>query len=230
MKATRILLFLSPLLYLMPALIDVQANVGLAVLNSLTRGIIGMFPANALMAMLCYTYAGQLGRDPWVWVATSMRWPFLAPFILAFMPAKYGSAADSQRRSRPREVPTKAAVGPFENRFPLLTAFLANQPPTVGAEPRARFETVPANFEFSTWVESSSLSGLLAGAGTRQLSVWTLADDSGYRALGAGMVPFAQLEPVTDWLKQAAPKRKVGVAFHPAEGPTKYFEYYPSGE
>jgi len=230
MKATRILLFLSPLLYFMPPLVNVDDTLGLMLLNGLVRGLIGYFPANALMALLCYSYAHQLGRDSWMWVVGSLRFPFIAPFILAFMPAKYGSAGDEQQRGQPRVAPTKAAVGPFESRFPLLSAYLASQPPAVATEPRTRFDALPANFEFSAFVDPAGLNDLLAGAATRQLTVWTNAEDSGLRVFGSGIVAPAAVDTVTDWVRQVAPKRKVGAVVHLPEGRPKFFEYYPSAD
>lgn len=94
MKSTRILLFMSPLLWFVPPLIHVNDILGLAMLNYFYKGVLGAFPANVLMAYLCYTYADQLGREGWLWAAGSLRYPFIAPLILAFVPPKDGSAAD----------------------------------------------------------------------------------------------------------------------------------------
>ena len=55
MKATRILLFLSPLLLFVPPLVPVSGNSGLAMVNMFYKGILGRFPGNALMAFLCYS-------------------------------------------------------------------------------------------------------------------------------------------------------------------------------
>ena len=63
------------------------------------------------MAFLCYTYAGQLGREAWPWVTGSLVAPFLAPLILVFMPAKYGSAGDQQRRGYARPAPAQTELG-----------------------------------------------------------------------------------------------------------------------
>jgi hypothetical protein len=230
MKATRILLFLSPLLLFVPPLIPVSDTPGLAILNMFYKGMLGRFPGNALMAFLCYTYASQLGREAWPWVTGSLYFPFLAPFILAFMSPKYGSSADTQRRGTARPAPAKAAMGPFETRFPLLSAYLAARPPAAGMEPRARLDLVKANFEFSAFVDPTGLDGLVSGATARQLTVWTNPEDSGVRIFGAGLVGSTDIEGVTRWLRQAAPQRKVATAIHPNEGPTKYFEYYPSSD
>ena len=230
MKATRILLFLSPLLYFMPPLVPVNDALGMQLLNYFYKGLLGCFPGNALMAFLCYTYAGQLGREAWPWVTGSLRFPFIAPFILAFMSPKYGSAADSQRRSSARTAPAKAASGPFEARFPLLSAHLAALPPAAGLEPRTCMDPVKANFEFSAFVDAAGLDGLLAGASARQFHVWTTAEDAGLRVFGAGMVDTPALDGVTAWLRQSAPRKKVATAVHKPETPTKFFEYYPSSD
>jgi hypothetical protein len=232
MKATRILLFLSPLLWFVPPLVRVDQNLGLEMLNGFYRGMLGRFPGNALMAFLCYTYAGQLGREAWPWVTGSLIFPFVAPFILAFMPAKYGSAADNQRRGSRRTAPAKAAMGPFEKRFPLLAAYLATLPQATGlpVRIRARMNPVKANFEFSAFVDPARLDGLLAGAAARQFTVWTNPEDAGIRVFGAGMVDTPAVDSVTMWLRQAAPDRKVAVAVHPSDTPTKFLEYYPSAD
>jgi hypothetical protein len=227
-KATRILLFLSPLLFFVPPLVPVNDNSGLAMLNVFYKGMLGRFPGNALMAFLCYTYAGQLGREAWPWVTGSLVAPFLAPLILAFMPPKYGSAADEQRRARGRVLPAKAATGPFEARFPLLSAYLAPLPAATGLEPRSRLDPVPANFEFSVFIDAAGIEGFLSAAAARQLTVWTNAEQPGTRVFGAGMVAPPAIDGLTQWLRQAAPQRKVATAVHPAEGPTRFFEYYPS--
>ena len=190
MKATRILLFLSPLLWFVPPLVPVDGNLGLEMLNGFYRGMLGRFPGNALMAFLCYTYAHQLGREAWLWVCGSLIFPFFAPFVLAFMPAKYGSLADQQRSGGRRTAPDTAATGPFEKRFPLLAAYLATLPKATGVELRirARLNPVPANFEFVAFVDPGRLDGLLASAAARQFTVWTNPEGAGVRVFGAGMV------------------------------------------
>src|ERR1035438_919604 len=196
MKATRILLFLSPLLWFVPPMIDVSQNAGLAMLNIFYKGLLGRFPGNALMAFLCYTYARQLGREAWLWVVGSLVFPFFTPFVLAFMPAQLGSIADQRRRGGSRIAPAKAATGPFEKRFPLLAAYLATLPKATGIERRirARLDPVHANFEFSTLVAPERLDGLLAGAAARQFTVWTNPEDAGVRVFGAGMVAGAPVQ------------------------------------
>ena len=230
MKATRILLFLSPLLWFMPPLIPIGDNTGLGLLNYFYKGMLGAFPGNALMAFLCYTYASQLGREAWPWVVGSLRFPFIAPFILGFMEPKYGSAADEQRRSNRRPAPAKAVKGAFEARFPLLAAYLANLDPAVGVKPRERMEPVKANFEFSAFVEASQFDAFVAGSAEKGWTIWARPEDPGTRIFGAGLVETKALEGATAWLRQAAPSRKLATAFHPPEGNTKYFEYYPSAD
>jgi hypothetical protein len=227
MKATRILLFLSPLLWLVPPLIPMQdAPLGLAIVNFLYRGVVGRFPGNALMAFLCYTYAHQLGRESWYWVLFSLRWPYLAPFILAFVPPKYGSAADSQRRIGGRPIRTKAVGGEFDARFPLLAAYLANQSEALRTDARAQMDTVAANFEFSVFAGPNHVDAFRAGAAARAFTMWTNAEAGGTRLFGAGLVDPKKIPDVTAWLLAAAPERKISTAVHPADAPTKYFEYY----
>ena len=223
-------MFLSPLLLFVPLLVPVNDNTGLLLLDGFYKGMLGRFPGNALMAFLCYTYAGQLGREAWPWVTGSLLFPFLAPLILAFMSPKYGSMADEQRRSRGRIAPAKAAMGPFDGRFPLLSAYLPDLPEAARLGARERLDPVKSNYEFSAFVELGAIDGFLAGAASRQLTVWTTADDGGVRVFGAGMVETAAIDGVTLWVRQSAHKRKVATAVHPAEGPTKFFEYYPSSE
>ena len=209
-----------------------EQNLGLEMLNGFSRGMLGRFPGYALMAFLCYTNAHQLGREASLWVCGSLVFPFLTPFVLAFMPPKYGSLADVQRRGGRGPAPVKAATGPFEKRFPLLAAYLATLPKVTGVELRirARLDPVQANLEFWAFVDPGRLDGLLAGAAARQFTVWTNPEDGGVRVFGAALVPTPAIDSVTTWLRQAAPQRKVAAAVHPPEGPTKFIEYYPSAD
>jgi hypothetical protein len=230
MKATRILLFMSPILLFVPPLIPVRDNLGLGLLNYFYKGVLGAFPGNALMAFLCYTYAGHLGREEWLWVLGSLRFPFIAPFILAFMPANYNSAAESERRLTARPSPGKGPAGPFETRFPLLSAYLSSKTPVIVAHARARMDPVQANFEFCACVDQEGLNALVAEAVPKQLTLWMQPEDPGMRVFGAGMVAPPAVDGVTLWLRQVAPQRKLATAVHPNEGPTKYFEYYPRAD
>jgi hypothetical protein len=213
-------------------MVQVDQSLGLSMLDGFYRGMLHGFPGNALMALLCYTYAHQIGREAWLWVCGSLIFPWFAPFVLAFMPAKYGSLADIQRRGGHRIAPATAATGPFEKRFPLLAAYLGTLPKATGVERRirARMDPVPANFEFSAFIDPSRLDGLLAAAAARKFTVWTNPEEAGVRVFGAGMVETPAIESVTEWLRQAAPQRKVATAVHPAEGPTRFLEFYPSAD
>jgi hypothetical protein len=230
MKATRILLFLSPLLWFVPPIIPMgEAPAGLVMVNFFYRGVIGRFPGNVLMAFLCHSYAQQLGRDAWPWMVASLRIPFIAPFILAFMPAKYGSAADSQRRiGGRRPAPAKATSGSFDTRFPLLGAYLAGLPQAERTAPQAFFTPVQSNFEFSVFVSPHKLDAFLAGAAERAFAVWTNPEGAGLRIFGAGLVEPSATDGATSWLRAAAPERKIATTYHPSEGLPKFFEYYPS--
>ena len=222
MKATRIFLFLSPLLILVPRLIPVQEHSGLAILDYVYDGALGLFPANVLMAFLCYTYAGHLGREEWLWVLGSLRYPYLAPFVLAFMPANFGSPAETEARLSGKPAATKAAAGPFETRFPLLAAYLSSKKPALVAHAKARMEPVNANFEFSACVDRTGLDTLLAAAEQKNLTLWMQPEDPGMRVFGAGMVDPPAVDGITRWLRQVAPLRKLATAVHPSEGPTRY--------
>ena len=46
MKGTRILLFLSPLLWFVPPLVPVHGNLGLEMLNGFYKGMLGRFPGD----------------------------------------------------------------------------------------------------------------------------------------------------------------------------------------
>jgi hypothetical protein len=227
MKATRIFLFMSPLLVFVPAVIPVHDSVGIALVNYFYRGVLGAFPGNVLMAFLCYTYAGHLGREEWLWVLGSMRFPYLVPFILAFMPAKYGSAADQEQSRNAKQAPAKALAGAFETRFPLLSAYLSSKTPAVVAHARARMEPVPANFEFSAFVDKEGLNALVAAAEPKRFTLWMQPEEPGMRVFGAAMLDPGAMASFTKWLQEVAPQRKLATAVHPNEGPTKYFEYYP---
>jgi len=229
MKATRILLFLSPLLWFAPGLIPVDASPGLMLLNDLYKGLLGKFPWNAIMAFLCYTYARQIGREAWPWVVGSLVFPFIAPFILGFMSPSYGSVAYEQHRSGVASPAARAAEGPFATRFPLLNGYLENLPKTAQAEPKAKMDLVKANFEFAVLLAPEKLDAFVAEATARQLTVWSRAEDSVVRVFGAGLVQAGLTDSTTLWLRGASPDRKVAVAIHKPDGsPTKYFEYYPT--
>ena len=231
MRATRILLFLSPLLWFMPPLVPVdESNTGLFLLNYLYKGMIGAFPGNALMAFLCYTYAKQLGREGWPWVVGSLRYPFIAPFVLAFMPAKYGSAADSQSRTRKKVEPPKAVNGPFEKRFPLMAAYLSSQPPELLAEAKVAMEPIKANFEFSAFVDETGRTALAAGTAPLGMKLFSLPEEPGYRVFGAGVIAAPAVEDLTKWLRKTAPQRKLATVMHANDGHPKFFEYYPNAE
>ena len=221
---------MSPLLFFVPPLIRVQEHEGLMLVNYLYRGLIGGFPLNAVMAYLCYSYSGHLGREGWLWVVGSLRYPYIAPFVLAFMPAKYGSAAEMEQRRSARPAAAKGAGGSFETRFPLLSAYLSSKIPAVVAHAKTRMDPIKANFEFSACVDRQGLNALIAAAEPRGLTLWMQPEEPGMRVFGAGMVAPPDIEGITRWLQQVAPLRKLATAVHPNEGPTRYFEYHPRAD
>src|SRR5215469_189287 len=100
MKITRIFLFASPLLLLIPPLIPVSDNAGFMVFSSFYGLILRRFPWNLVMAGLCYSYAQQIGGDAFVWAGFSFFFPFATPLVLAFRSPKYNSTADVVQRMR----------------------------------------------------------------------------------------------------------------------------------
>src|SRR5215813_2140983 len=116
MKITRIFLFASPLLLLVPPLLPMSDNPGWLVFSSFYSLLLGRFPWNLLMGFLCYTYAQQLGREAFLWAGFSFFFPFATPLVLAFMPPKYNSTADVIQRMKQGPPKGVAATGPFHER------------------------------------------------------------------------------------------------------------------
>ena len=188
------------------------------------QGTLARFPWNLLMVVLCYTYAKQLGREANMWAIAAWILPFLTPLVLAFLSPNYGSPAYEQRMRNRKTGGVTAVAGPFEKRFPLLDTYLQGLPADARSEPRALLQPVSANFEFSAWVPPANLDRFVADATARQLTVWTKPEADSVRVFGAGLVDAVS---VTEWLRQAAPERKLATAVHQSEAPTKFFEYYP---
>jgi hypothetical protein len=228
MKATRVVLFLSPVLLLLPALLPVSSSLGLTMLGVFYGSLLRRFPWNLMMAGLCYVYANQLGREGFRWAIGSFVFPFLAPLILAFMPPMSDSIAENRRRAHAVPPPAKGAAGSFETRFPLLERFLAGKPEAICAEGRTRFTPVPANYEFSLRVDPSVLDGVLAEATERKFTTWANPDQRGTQVFGAGVVQPENIDTMAAWLRKASvPGEKLMVAWRQNDGRLKFFEYYP---
>lgn len=211
-KATRILLFLSPLLYFMSPLISVRDSLGLSLVNSFRKGVPGCFPRECLYGVSLLHLRPPIGKRGLAWVAGSLIYPFAAPLVLAFMSPKYGSDADTQRCAR----------------FPLLSAYLAPLPPATGLEPRVRLDPVKSNLEFSNFAEPAALQELLAEAAARQFTVWTNPEDSGVRAFRAGIVATPAIEGAKTWLRQSGRARKSPLPSTRPKDPRSFSSTIPS--
>jgi hypothetical protein len=227
MKITRIFLFASPLLLLVPPLFPPSDNPAWMVFSSFYSLIVGRFPWNLVMAALCYNYAQQLGRDAFVWAGFSFFFPFATPLVLAFRSPKYNSTADVVRRMQQGPAKAKAATGPFNERFPLLTQYLQGRPEADWAEQKARFDPVRANYEFLLAVDPNARVRMMAEASTRHMTTWTDTTESGTKLFGAAFVELKDLEEVAKWLKGGAVSgEKLSIVWRQPDGVIKSLEYY----
>jgi hypothetical protein len=227
MKITRIFLFASPLILLIPPLVPVSENPGWILFSSFYGLILRRFPWNLAMAGLCYSYAQQLGREAFVWAGFSFFFPFLTPLVLAFTPPRYNSTADVIQRLQARPGKAKAAGGPFHERFPLLTQYLEGRPEGVRTEPRERFDSVKSNYEFLLQVDPNARMRMIAAASNRHLTTWVDNTEAGDKLFGAGFVELSDLEELARWLKEGAISGgKLSIMWRQADGVTKSLEYY----
>jgi hypothetical protein len=227
MKYTRIFLFLSPLILLIPPLLPLGTNLAWSMLGMFYGTILRRFPWNLVMAGLCYAYAQQLGRDAFRWAGASFFFPFCTPLILGFMSPKYNSTADVIRRMTAPPPRAKGASGVFEERFPLLQRCLSGMPEATCAEQRARFTAVESNYEFSLPVSRSALDRMLAEAASRNFTVWTQAGDAETQVYGAGLMQPAGIDDVATWLRgTGASGGKLSIIWRQPDGMPKIFEYY----
>ena len=227
MKTTRIFLFASPLLLLIPPIIPMTDNPGWMVFASFYSLIVRRFPWNLIMAGLCYTYAQQIGRDAFIWAGFSFFFPFATPLVLAFRAPKYGSTADAVQRATAGPTKAKAAQGPFSERFPLLVRYLQGKPEALFAEQKLRFDPVAVNYEFLLAVDPAAQIQMIAEASNRHLTTWIDTAESGTQLFGAGFVESKDLEEVAKWLKASAVSGgKLLIMWRQPDGVMKSLEYY----
>lgn len=227
MKITRIFLFASPLLLLIPPLIPMSDNPGWIVFSSFYALIINRFPWNLVMAGLCYSYAQGIGRDAFVWAGFSFFFPSIVPLVLAFRSPKYNSTADVLRRMNARPAKVKAATGTFTERFPLLARYLQGKPETAWAEQELRLSAVGSNYEFQLAVDPNAMVRINAEAATRNLATWTDTTADGPQIFGAGIVEMKDLEEVAKWLKGGAVSGgKLSIIWRQPDNVVKSFEYF----
>lgn len=226
MKATRIFLFLSPLILLVPPLLPLGTNFTWSMLGMFYGTILRRFPWNLIMAGLCYVYAQQLGRDAFRWGGASFFFPFCTPLVLGFMPPKYNSTADIIRRMNAPAARAAGSGGPFEDRFPLLHRTLSSVP-EAAAEQTSRFDGVSANYEFTLTVGQSALPVMLAEAANRKFTTWSYPGETEMQVYGAALVQPAEVEATTIWLRGAGVSGgKLTVIWRQPDGVQKYLEYY----
>ena len=226
MKTTRIFLFASPLLLLIPPLFN-SDNPGWIVFGSFYSLIVRRFPWNLVMAGICYSYAQQLGREAFLWAGASFFFPFATPLVLAFMSPKYNSTADVVQRMQAGPAKARAAAGAFSDRFPLLARYLRGRPEKIFAEQQPRFDTVPVNYEFLLEVNPDALIRMIAEASNRRFTTWTDPAPSGTQLFGAGIVETKDVEEVTQWLKAGAVSgSKLQIMWRQPDGVLKSHEYY----
>jgi hypothetical protein len=227
MKTTRIFLFASPLLLLIPPLIPVSDNPGWIVFGSFYSLILRRFPWNLIMAGICYSYAQQIGGDAFIWAGFSFFFPFATPVVLAFRTPKYNSTADVIQRMTAGPAKAKAAAGPFSDRFPLLSRYLRGRPENIFAEQQPRFDPVPVNYEFLLEVDPSALIRMIAEASNRRLTTWTDNAESGTQLYGAGIVDGKDIEETATWLKAGAISGgKLQILWRQPDGVLKSHEFY----
>ena len=226
MKYTRIFLFASPLLLLVPPLFQ-SDNPGWIVFGSFYSLILRHFPWNLVMAGICYSYAQQLGRDAFIWAGFSFFFPFITPLVLAFVSPKYNSTADVIQRMKAGPAKAKAAAGPFSDRFPLLSRYLSGRPENLFTDQQPRFDSVPVNYEFLLEVDSGALIPLIAEASNRHFTTWTDTAEAGTKLYGAGIVESKDLEEVAKWLKAGAVSGgKLDIMWRQPDGIIKSHEFY----
>ena len=227
MKITRIFLFASPLLLLIPPVIPMGDNPGMMLFASFYSIILRRFPWNLIMAGLCYSYAKQIGADSFVWACCSFIFPFATPLVLAFRSPKMNSTADVIHRMMAKPAKATASTGPFVERFPLLARYLEGKPESVWDGSKDRFTPVETNYEFLLAGDPNSRMRMMAEASNRRFTTWL--DDAGGDPsfYGAGFVEMGSLEDTAKWLKTgAASGGKLSIIWRQPDGVTKSFDYY----
>ncbi len=228
MKSVRVIMFLSPFVLFLPTLISFD-SLAMGVLGQFYGLALRFFPWNFVLAFLAYSYARNQGREGYWWALAVTVFPFIAAFILAFLPAKPGSTAaemrDAEKQSRVES--PEAAAGTFEERFPLLDRSLAGGPEALRAQQRTRFEPVKANFEFLLSPNPDAISRLLTEAEVRKFTVWASHDPAGAHLYGAGLVRPDRFSETSAWLAAAgAPGSKLTVATRDRDGRLNFSEQY----
>jgi hypothetical protein len=227
MKITRIFLFASPLLLLIPPVIPATDNPGWMLFASFYGLIVRRFPWNLIMAGICYSYAQQLGRDAFMWAGFSFFAPFGTPLVLAFQSPRINSTADALQRLMAKPAKAKVGTGDFVERFPLLVRYLEGKPEPLWNMHKERFDSVQTNYEFLLAIDPGARMRMAAEASNYHLTTFfdeAVTDPSFY---GAGLVEMKDLDDVAKWLKSGAvPGGKLSIIWRQPDGVVKSFDYY----
>ena len=217
MAAARIILLVSPLMLIFPA--------ALIAAGHRIAALLVLFVVNSGVGALVRWHARQNNRDGDLWGLGAFFFPLITPIVLAFMPEDANSAG-ALLRTDAGGGRAKAARGPFEERFPLLTRCLEGQPEATRAGLVALFQGVKTNFEFLLSTNPTALTRVLAEAQERGLTVWTATDGKVPLVYGAGMVKPNAVDEAGTWLASAgAPEGKLTIAFRDADGVSRFIEH-----
>jgi hypothetical protein len=111
------------------------------------------------------------------------------------------------------------------NQGTMLAVYLSAMPVATQAQQKARFASVPANFECSLFVANQAAERLAGEAMQKGLTVWVNMDATSTFLYGAGRVGADQFSEVMTWLRNAAePGQKIQVGIHNPGEPIKLIE------
>ena len=216
--ASRIILFVSPVLLLIPTALMATGN--------RVAGLVALLVVSFGVRAVVRWHARQNGRDSDLWGYAALFFPLITPVVLALLPQDPNSTG-ALLRADSGGGRAKAAHGPFEERFPLLTQCLEGQAETTRAGLKAHFNGVKANFEFLLPTNASAVTRLLTEARDRGLITWTGADGNVPLVYGAGMVKPGAVEEAGNWLASAgAPGRKLTISFRDGDGILRFIEHH----
>jgi len=215
--AARIILLLSPVLLLIPGALLAAGNR----ISGLVTLVVVSFGVRAVVRV----HARHNNRDADLWGYGALFFPMITPVVLALMPQDPNSASVALRGDTGASC-AKAAGGPLEERFPLLTQTLEGQPEETRAGLMAHFQKVKTNFEFLLPAKADAVTKLVAEARGRGLITWTGSDGSVPLVYGAGLVPPRGVEEAESWLASAgAPGKKLTIAHRDADGILRFAEH-----
>lgn len=108
-----------------------------------------------------------------------------------------------------------------ENRT-LLDMCLSAMPMATQVQQKARFASLPANFEFGLFVPKPAAERLAGESMQKGFTVWGNIDSTSAFLYGAGMVGREEFTPLMTWLRNAATSgQKIQVGIHNPGEPMK---------